>query len=226
MPRYAASDVSTRVTTSAPGRNQPGDGRGHDPRRQRDDHQAEDGERPPRAGAQRHGLPAHELRMVDERARAGRRACSSIAAHGPWSRTASPATSSISPGPMSSPWRCTASTTSSPARRHHAREHRLADERRPGRDEDLRDARVAPRSEAATSTWAGSSRSRPYWSTSVSAWRDRSAGIAFGSRSGITRDPRASVTAIVPMSSGMPTRANSKNPNPVPGRAPRRSWTR
>ena len=73
-----------------------------------------------------------------------------------------------------------------------------------------------PRSEAPTSTWAGSSRSRPYWATSVSAWRDRSAGIVFGSRSGITRGPMASVTAIVPMSNGMPTRANSKNPKPVP----------
>ena len=55
----------------------------------------------------------------------------------------SPAASSTSPGPRSSPLRCTASTTRSPLVGDHAREDRLADQLRARRDHDLGDAELA-----------------------------------------------------------------------------------
>ena len=45
------------------------------------------------------------------------------------------------------------------------------------------------------------------------AWRLRSGGIASPLRCGSSRSPKSTTIAIVPATSGMPTSANSKNPN-------------
>ena len=55
---------------------------------------------------------------------------------------------------------------------------------------------------------------RPYCSTSVLAWRLKSAGIVAPLRSGNSRWPNRMMIAIVPASSGTPTSANSKKPKP------------
>ena len=232
MPRYAASGVSTRSRTSSAGGHQPGDGRRARSRRERDDHHARGSRaRGRRRGPRRHRLAADELRLVDERARAGRpRAPRSPPTALEQERVATGQERDLA-GPSSSPWRWIASTTRSPVVGDHAREHRspMSGERggiitsaspmsgRGARRRRRRGVRVARAARRRARTGRPASR----------RGATGPAGIVFGRRSG--QQPRAerrATTAIAPISSGTPASANSKNPNPVAGRAPRRSSTR
>ena len=69
---------------------------------------------------------------------------------------------------------------------------------------------------------------RPYWSTSVRAWRLRSAGIVLGVRSGSSRSPSRRARSRWPRgAAGCPASANSKNPNGRPRSSrPRRTRSR
>ena len=160
--------------TSAPAASSPATAGGHGAGGEQHDHRGEHRERALGAGAERDGLPAHELRRVDDEhvgvvevARRARPRCPAAAACRP-----RPARSRR---PRSSPWRCTARTRGRRCRRDHAREHGVAGQLRARRDHDLGDAGAARHQRPRRASSA-------YCAASVRAWSLKSGAIERGVR--------------------------------------------
>ena len=140
MPRWACSTVSTRSTIIAQAASSPATAAGTAPVASSTTIAGQHGERRLRPRAHRHRLAAHELGRVDDQ---HLRVLELLVERGP----GAPQQQRVAPGQHGLADVLALALHGQDhevaARRHHAREDRVADELRTGRDHDLGDARAA-----------------------------------------------------------------------------------
>ena len=176
----------------APAASSPATAGGHDAGREQHDHRRAARRSPPSRGGRAARPGGGRASGASTTSTSGSSSCSSSALHEPCSSSVSPVASSTSPGPSSSPLRCTASTTRSPLEVTMPGKtvSPISSERGGITTSATPDSRV--KSVPATSS------SRPYCSVSVRACWLKSAESRRGGRSGSSRSPKRTTIAIVP----------------------------